>query len=178
HRILAIVEEEGAERAGCALKLLQSEGELTIASTGKEASTGRLVTQAYHVQGPVMIFLTTTSVSIDEELLNRCLVLTVNEGREQTKAIHQVQRRRQTLEGMLARQDRIAKLTLHRNAQRLLRPLLVTNPYAESLTFLDDKTRCRRDHAKYLTLIRAVALLHQHQRPVRTIEHQGQPVEY
>src|SRR5581483_5060244 len=56
--------------------------------------------------------------------------------------------------------------------------LLVTNPYAESLTFLDDKTRCRRDHAKYLTLIRAVALLHQHQRPVRTIEHQGKPVEY
>ena len=36
HRILAIVEEEGAERAAYALKLLQSEGELTIASTGKD----------------------------------------------------------------------------------------------------------------------------------------------
>jgi hypothetical protein len=31
---------------------------------------------------------------------------------------------------------------------------------------------------KYLTLIRAVALLHQHQRPVRTVEHRGQSVQY
>ena len=31
---------------------------------------------------------------------------------------------------------------------------------------------------KYLTLIRAVALLHQHQRPVKTVEHHGKPVEY
>ena len=44
-KILAIVEEEGAERASYALKLLQSEGELTIASTGKDPTSGRLVTQ-------------------------------------------------------------------------------------------------------------------------------------
>jgi len=40
HKILAIVEEEGAERARCALKLLQSEAELTIASTGKDLHPG------------------------------------------------------------------------------------------------------------------------------------------
>src|SRR5262249_50191173 len=45
HKILGIVEEEGAERASYALKLLQSEGELTIASTGKDPTTGRLVTE-------------------------------------------------------------------------------------------------------------------------------------
>ena len=32
-----------------------------------------------------MIFLTTTAIDIDEELLNRCLVLAVDEGREQTR---------------------------------------------------------------------------------------------
>ena len=51
HKILAIVEEEGAERASYALKLLQSEGELTIASTGKDPATGQLVTQEYRVEG-------------------------------------------------------------------------------------------------------------------------------
>ena len=56
--------------------------------------------------------------------------------------------------------------------------MLVANPYAEQLTFLDDKTRTRRDHAKYLTLIRAVALLHQYQRPIKTTVHHGQAVEY
>ena len=48
-----------------------------------------------------MIFLTTTAIELDEELLNRCLVLTVNEDREQTQAIHRVQREAQTLEGLL-----------------------------------------------------------------------------
>jgi len=148
HKILAIVEEEGAERASYALKLLQSEGELTIASTGKDPSTGRLVTHEYQVQGPVMIFLTTTAIDLDEELMNRCLVLTVDEAQAQTKAIHERQREAQTLEGLLARQDREHVLAVHRNAQRLLRPLLVANPYARELTFLDAKTRTRRDHTE------------------------------
>lgn len=178
HKILAIVEEEGAERASYALKLLQSEGELTIASTGKDASTGRLITHEYRVEGPVMIFLTTTAIEIDEELLNRCLVLSVNEDREQTRAIHRLQRERQTLEGLLERQARKDVLKLHRDAQRLLRPLLVANPFARDLTFLDHQTRTRRDHMKYLTLIRSVALLHQYQRPVREATHQGKAIRY
>jgi len=51
HKVLAVVEEEGAERARYALKLLQSEGELTIASTGKDPASGKLVTHEYHVEG-------------------------------------------------------------------------------------------------------------------------------
>src|SRR6185312_6753172 len=36
HKILAIAEEQGVQEAAYALKLLQSQGELTIASTGKD----------------------------------------------------------------------------------------------------------------------------------------------
>jgi DNA primase catalytic core len=168
NKVLAIAEEEGASRAAYALKLLQSEGVLTIASTGKDPATGRLVTQQYRVEGPVMIFLTTTAIDLDEELLNRCLVLNVNEDRRQTQAIHRLQREQQTIEGLLAKQKRAEILRLHRNAQRLLKPLFVANPYARELTFLDSQTRTRRDHAKYLTLIRSIALLHQYQRPVKS----------
>jgi len=178
HKILAIAEEEGAERASYALKLLQSEGELTIASTGKDPHTGRMVTQEYHVEGPVMIFLTTTAVDIDEELLNRCLVLTVDEGREQTAAIHRLQRERETLAGLVRQQERNRVLGAHRAAQRLLRPLHVVNPFAEQLTFLDERTRSRRDHTKYLALIRCIALLHQYQRPMKTIVHEGKSFAY
>jgi DNA primase catalytic core len=178
HKVLAIVEEEGAERASYALKLLQSEGELTIASTGKEPATGRLVTQTYRVEGPVMIFLTTTAIEVDEELLNRCIVLSVDEGREQTRAIHDRQRRARTLAGQLEAADRKRIRRLYRNAQRLLRPVVVVNPFAEKLRFPDHTTRTRRDHTKYLTLISAVALLHQHQRPLRRTEQRGQVLEY
>ena len=178
HKILAISEEEGAETASYALKILQSEGELTIASTGKNAGTGRLETKEYRVEGPVMIVLTTTAVEIDEELLNRCLVLTVDESREQTRAIHRFQRERRTLEGLWAGKEKARVTTLHRNAQRLLRPLAVVNPYGSRLTFLDDKTRTRRDHMKYLTLIDAIALLHQYQRPLKSDRRGDAAIEY
>ena len=178
NKVLAIVEEEGASRAAYALKLLQSEGALSIASTGKDATTGRLVTHHYRVEGPVMLFLTTTAIDLDEELLNRCLVLAVDEGRAQTQAIHKKQREAQTIEGLLAKREREEILRVHHNAQRLLRPLFVANPYARELTFFDSQTRTRRDHMKYLALIRAIALLHQHQRERKTATHNGQALEY
>jgi hypothetical protein len=164
HKILAVVEEAGAEKASYALKLLQSEGELTIASTGKDPQTGKMVTQEYHVEGPVMIFLTTTAIDLDEELQNRCLTLAVDETPEQTQRIHRVQRERRTLAGLLAHEQRKDLLTRLRNAQRLLSPLAVVNPFAPALTFATARTRNRRDHEKYLTLMDAIALLHQHQR--------------
>jgi hypothetical protein len=178
HKILALAEEAGAERASYALKLLQSEGVLTIASTGKDAESGKLVTHEYRVEGPVMIFSTTTAIDQDEELLNRCLTLGVDESREQTRAIHERQRQKRTLEGLFASQAKAKLLTVHRNAQRLLRPLSVRNPYADRLSFPDERTRLRRDHEKYLTLIDTIALLHQHQRVLRTAQHDGQTLEY
>ncbi len=178
HKILAIAEEEGVRQAAYALKLLQSDGELTIASTGKDEATGNLVTKQYRVKGPVMLMLTTTAIDVDEELLNRCLVLTINESREQTREIHARQRAKQTLEGLLAETDRQHIVELHRNAQRLLKPMHVVNPYANELTFMDDKTRTRRDHMKYLTLIRSIALLHQYQRSHKTVTHRGETLTY
>jgi DNA primase catalytic core len=178
NKILAISEEEGIRQAAYALKLLQSEGQLTIASTGKDPGTGRMETQEYHVEGPVMIFLTTTAIDVDPELLNRCTVLTVNEDREQTAAIHRQQRKDETLEGMQGNARKATLRKLHHNAQRLLRPLDVVNPYAEQLAFLDNQTRFRRDHKKYLTLIRSIALLHQYQRPIKTTTIEGEARSY
>jgi DNA primase catalytic core len=178
HKILAIVEEEGAEKASYALKLLQSEGELTIASTGKDPNTGRMETQEYHVEGPVMIFLTTTTIDIDDELLNRCLVLSVDESTAQTARIHERQRQARTLEGVLEREARKDVLALWRDAQRLIRSLGVVNPFAGALTFTAERTRTRRDHEKYLTLIDSIALLHQHQRKITTREVNGRSVEF
>jgi DNA primase len=174
-KILAIVEEEGAERTRYALKLLQSEGELTIASTGKDPISGELTTRQYRVEGPVMIFSTTTDIDIDEELQNRCIILTVDESREQTRAIHQMQREQRTLKGLQMRQAKERLLQVHRNAQRLLRPLFILNPYANRLTFLDDKTRTRRDHEKYLCLIDSIALMHQYQRKLARHTVDGKP---
>jgi len=178
NKILAISEEEGAHNASYALKLLQSEGKITIASTGKDEATGNMETKEYSVQGPVMLFMTTTAIDIDEELMNRCLVLTVNESREQTQAIHNIQRNTLTLDGLKANTRKQQIIKTHQNAQSLIKSLKVVNPYADKLTFMSNKTRTRRDHMKYLNLISTIALIHQHQREIKSINSNGETIQY
>ena len=88
------------------MKLLVSEGRLSIASAGKDPPTGRLITHTYEVAGPVALLMTTTSADLDEELANRLLVLAVDEGRHQTRAVHAAQRQAETIEGLIARSAR------------------------------------------------------------------------
>ena len=113
-----------------------------------------------------------------EELMNRCLVLAVNEDREQTQAIHQKQREAQTLEGLKARTRRNKIVRLHRNAQRLLRPVDVVIECLKERRFPDAMTRTRRDHMKFLTLIQAITLLYQHQREIKISDEDGEKLEY
>ncbi|WP_305803399.1 hypothetical protein, partial [Thiolapillus sp.] len=108
----------------------------------------------------------------------RCVVLSINESREQTAAIQQRQRQARTLSGLLASNESEHIIQQHQNAQRLLRPLAVVNPYAEQLAFADSRTRTRRDHEKYLTLIDSITLLYQYQRDIKTIDRDGQVIEY
>ena len=177
HKILAIAEDEGVRQATYALKLLQSEGELRHATVGR-GEDGRSQTQEHHVEGPVQIFLTTTAMDIDEELVNRCFVLSVDETDGQTDAIQSQQRQIFTSERSQA--DFVASRlrALHQNAQRLLEDVTVFNPYAPQLTFPTHKTRMRRDHVKYLTLINTIALLHQHQRTIHQTTHEGSTLRY
>ncbi|MGC4116142.1 MAG: hypothetical protein QM765_16490 [Myxococcales bacterium] len=177
HRVLAVAEDQGAAKVSYPLKLLLSEGSLTIGSTSKD-ERGRLVSQTYRVEGPVGLIFSSTAAELDEELLNRCLTLTIDESPEQTRAVHRIQQLRETLEGLVASRERERLTCLHQNAQRLLRPLTVLNPFAPSLGFSSAQTRMRRAFPQYLTLIKAVALLHQHQRPVRTVAVGGESVEY
>ena len=93
--------------------------------------------------------------------------------REQTERIHALQRKARTLEGLRLKKKRRAILDLLQNAQRLLKPVDIINPFANELTFTAERTRTRRDHEKYLTLIEAVTLLHQHQRPLEDDEEAG-----
>jgi len=135
HKVLAIVEDEGSSQASYPLKILQSENELVLAVTVKDPDGGMPHTQLKRVKGPVAQFTTSTRPETDYELENRYLILSVDEGRTQTQRIHAAQRQEETLRGLLRDIDRQDVLTTHHNAQRLLRPLRVNNPFAEALTF-------------------------------------------
>ena len=178
HKILAVAEEEGIAQASYALKLLQSDGRLTIAAAGRNGNTGRQQTEQYSVEGPVMMFLTTTAEQPDAELQNRCVTLHVNESPEQTAAIQSHQRTAFTLDGQTQADARDTIRKQHHDIHRVLEPLPVVIPYAGQLQFRHDQTRMRRDHDKYMTLIAASAVLHQYQRPRKSRQVAGQTVEY
>ena len=154
HKILSIAEEEGVRNASYALKLLQSEGQLSIVTTAKERGTGRTAVERHEVHGPVAVMLTTTDSDVDPELLNRSFVVSVDEQATQTEAIQRRQRDSETLEAFLAYEKAEQIRKRHQNAQRLLRPLAVFNPFGPQLGFTSQRVRNRRDQLKYLALIR------------------------
>jgi DNA primase catalytic core len=178
HKVLALEEAEGLGEAAYSLRALQSSKKITVATTIKDPATGKLKTDSYTVQGPVAVLLTTTQATIDPETASRFLTLTIDESREMTQTILQAQRHRDTLAGYMAELDRKAVIAKHQVAQRLLEPLVVINPYAEQLCFPVHSLRARRDHKKYLMLIKAVAYLHQKQRPVREATRGNQTFRY
>ena len=178
HKLIAIEEEEGASKASYSLRIMQSAKALTISMPVKDPLTGGLKTQENKVKGPVSIFLTTTRNDIDAETMSRFMVLTIDESRQQTQLIHKLQREKDTLAGLLREEDKEAVIRKHANSQRILKPLKVINPYADQLTFNENQLRARRDHKKYLNLIKAITFLHQYQRPIKQIKHQDKVIEY
>jgi hypothetical protein len=167
HKVLALEEAEGLGEAAYSLRALQSSKKITVATTSKDPATGKMKTDSYSVQGPVAVLITTTQSAIDEETTSRFLTLNIDESREMTETILKAQRHRETLAGRLASLKGDAVIAKHLAAQRLLEPIEVMNPYANQLHFPIHSLRARRDHKKYLQLIKAVAFLHQRQRAVK-----------
>jgi len=178
HKILAIEEDVGMGGAAYSIRNIQSSGEITVATTGKDPGTGKMKTENYKVKGPVAVMLTTTAAEIDQETASRFIFLTIDESNEMTAKIHEKQRESRTLEGLVRKKKTAAIQKKHKTAQRLLKSLCVVNKFTPYLSYPSTSLVTRRDHEKYLGLIDVIAFLHQYQRPVLTMDIDGEHVEY
>jgi DNA primase catalytic core len=167
HKVLAVEEIAGAQGADYAIRNLISAKKLVIESTVKNPLTGKLETQVNTVHGPTAVFQTTTNPRTDAETRSRFILVSVDESAEQTRAILEAQRQSHTLDGWRKRSLRTATIQKHHAFQRLLKPVVVVNPFEPFLSYPDEQLLVRRDHPKYLHLILAVTFLHQLQRPVK-----------
>jgi hypothetical protein len=167
HKALALEEGAGAVEATYAIRNLITARALVIESAIKDKGSGKITTMTNRVEGPTAVFLTTTDPDTDPETRSRFFVTSIDESREQTRAILSFQRRRHTLDGFFDQTGTDGILLKHRNFQRLLRPLSVVNPYAARLSYGDDRLQGRRDQPKYLNLIKAVAFLRQMRKTVK-----------
>ena len=173
HKVLSLEEGDGAQEATYAIRNLISAGELIIESTIKDLGSGRLTTMENRVEGPTSVFITTTDPDTDPETKSRFFVTSIDEGRAQTRAILDFQRKRQTLDGLVGNMAADAILKKHRNFQRLLKPVAVVNPFADQLAYGDDRLQGRRDQPKYLKLIKAAAFLRQMLKEVKRFKVRG-----
>ncbi|MEM9051887.1 MAG: hypothetical protein AAGC47_07550 [Bacteroidota bacterium] len=178
HKVLAVAEDEGSAKASYPLKILGSENELTLAVTVRDPDGGMPQTSIRKVKASVSQLTTSTKSETDYELGSRYLILTVDESREQTQRIYEMQRAGETIKGLKAKLDKERVIRTHHNAQRMLRTLFVHNPFAEKLKFPDDRLRLRRDNPKYLGLIRTVAFMRQYQKAVKTFDAEAEKLEY
>jgi DNA primase len=178
YKVLALEEGDGAQEASYALRNLISSRELVIEAAIKDPTTGRITTMENRVEGPTAVFITTTDPDTDAETKSRFFVTSIDESREQTRAILSFQRRRQTLNGLADQAKTDAILAEHQNFQRLLKPLAVINPYGDQLRYGDDRLQGRRDQPKYLNLIKAIAFLRQMQKPVKSFGNNGASFDY
>ncbi len=178
HKLMIAGEEEGLNGSNYPLRELISSKRLRLAAPIKDNISGKMKTVEYEVEGPIALLFSTTKPSINYENATRCFILSLDESTEQTDKVHHYQKHAKTLEGYqnIQKADEIKQI--HQNAQRLLKKLVVINPYADDLTFPDYWLQSRREQDKYLSLIETIAFLNQYKKEIKKIIHNGKEVDY
>ncbi len=167
-KFILIEERAGSQEADYSIRILQSKKRLVLALPIKDPSTGKTQTQVFEILGPAAFLETTTESRLNPENASRCFEIFCDESEEQTRRIHEAQKRAKTAEGRALLVERDTIVRRHQNAQRLLESVRVEIPYAPLLTFPSAWLRTRRDHLRFLNLIETIAFLYQHQRVKKT----------
>ena len=157
------VENDDRAEATRALREMLSAGRLTKMMPAKV--DGEIQTVTIEQEGPIAFVESTTSARVFEEDANRCIILSTDEQRRQTKTI---MRRLALHASGKIRSDGPRVAARHHALQRLLERRAIVIPFAERLAELlevfADRVECRRAYPMVLSVVQASALLHQRQR--------------
>ena len=180
NKVLAIEEDGGMQEAMYSIKTLISSQKLSVAATRTDAKTGKFSVDEYSVSGPVVVFVSTTNPdALDDETKQRFLILTIDESSEQTEKILQAQRTKNTVSWYQFTCDDSTITRLQHNMQRLLRSLPVVFPDDLKVFWPYGMLQMRREQGKFLSLVKAITLLHQYQRKIGTLQRaDGSKMEY
>ena len=164
HKFIAIDERAGMEEAEYPIRSLQSGGMLSLAVPIKNPTNGQIMTEQIIKEGPISYVDGSTDTRVNPENANRCFEIFLDETAEQTKRVQSQQKKSHSLEAFNNEEHKEIIKRIHRNAQRLLKPVKVIIPYIDLIDFPSDWIRTRRDHDRFLSLIVCIAFLHQYQR--------------
>ncbi len=161
NRLILIEDLDGTDEVLYPLREIKSKKRITktvvIKNTKGETRTVSLV-----VEGPVCVAGCTTKESLYEDNANRSFLIYIDESKGQDQKIMGYQRKLSAGKIDLAAEHEIQEQ--FKNMQRILVPVTIRNPYAESLQIPEEVFKPRRSNAHYLAFIEAVTFYHQHQR--------------
>ena len=170
NKIVIIDEKEGID-SDYSIRTLLSSGKLVLGVVQKNPATGEQITKTIEVQGNVAVWDSTTSNHVNPENLSRVWeVWLQSTSHELTERIHDNQRKQFSLDGWKENKGRETAIRVHRNAQRLLKPLKVNIPFYKKLSFPTSWTTTRRHNKRFLSLLSVIALTFQHQKEIKTFE--------
>ena len=157
------LENDDRAEATRALREMLSGGRLTKMMPTKV--DGEIQTVTIEQEGPIAFVESTTSARVFEEDANRCIMLSTDERRSQTRTI--MRRLALHASGKLT-SDGPRIVARHHAMQRMIERRAVVIPFAERLAevleVFADRVECRRAYPMLLALVQASALLHQRQR--------------
>jgi len=168
NRILKVEELRGTEKAQATLRVWISEGKLKLLTT-EIGEDGKLTATTIETNGVPTFVTTVTDPDIDDELLNRLFILSIDESEEQTRQILRFEAKKYMFLGVENNEEK------NELFESLFESLMFVNrviiPYAELLAekFPIPKGKelsvgPRRDFKKLLFLIGVSAWLHKAQR--------------
>jgi len=171
HKLLIVDEADAlTPEVLVSLRVLQSRGALSQSHVLRDALTGTTSTHYVETRGPVAV-LTSTAGRLEEQMLSRCFEIGIDESPEQTARILEAQRRLRADRRYQGQNgSRSAIVRRHQALQRQLECLPVVVPFADRIQFPATSLKHRREQERFLNLIEASALLHQHQRERETLD--------
>lgn len=168
HKFLVLSEAVHKDVVEHQLREMVSAKQLTRIVTVKDNKTGSLVSKFVKVDAIVSTVMSTTSRRVNPENASRCFVIEADESTEQTKRIHQSQRKKHTLERHKEKQEVVPEIIKkHHAAQRLLKKITVVNNIAHAMEFPAALMRTRRDHDRFMDLMASICYLRQYQKEIQ-----------
>lgn len=170
-KVFLIEDLDGAAAVLYPIRELQSKKRISKTVTIKDKNGG-LRTINLVVEGPVSVVSCTTKEQIYEDNANRSILLYLDGSRSQTDLILDYQKKLKA--GLIDKHEEKQIQNQLQNAQRLLEPVKIINPYALLIDLPKEVFKPRRTMGLLLNFIEAITYYHQKQRAQQVEKETGE----
>jgi predicted transcriptional regulator len=162
HKILMLEDLDGSLSALYVLREFMSSGKITKFTTEMDTNSGEHKQKQLTAEGPICIVGATTNERVYEDNSNRSYLIHVDETNEHQQNVMNYQNK--IAAGLVDKNEIKKAQDLLKNIQRLLdRKIEVRNPFQPELILPQIIFKPLRTNTHYISLIKAITYLHQHQ---------------